>query len=87
MEDDVVYVNTEDDQEYVSDLFHKYGFLAMPVLDKNNKLVGIVTYDDVIRIIEEETTEDFQKMAAITPTDDVYLETDAKILAKNDYLG
>lgn len=83
MEDDVIFVNTEDDQEYVSDLFVKYGFLAIPVLDKGNKLVGIVTFDDVIRIIEEETTEDFQKMAAITPNDDVYLETNAFNLAKS----
>ncbi len=83
MEEDVIYVNTDDDQEYVSNLFQKYGFLAIPVLDRSNKLVGIVTYDDAFRILEEEATEDFQLMAAITPTDDVYLETDTKKLAKN----
>lgn len=83
MEDDVIYVNTDDDQEYVSDLFQKYGFLAIPVLDRASKLVGIVTYDDAFRIMEEEATEDFQRMAAITPTDDIYLETNTKKLAKN----
>lgn len=83
MEEDVIYVHTDDDQEYVADLFTKYGFLAIPVVDKTGRLVGIVTYDDVLRIIEEETTEDFQRMAAVTPNDDVYLETNAGILAKN----
>lgn len=83
METDVIYVHTDDDQEYVADLFIKYGFLAMPVVDKMERLVGIVTYDDVLRIIEEETTEDFQKMAGVTPNDDVYLETDARTLAKS----
>lgn len=83
MEEDVIYVHTDDDQEYVADLFTKYGFLAMPVVDKTDRLVGIVTYDDVLRIIEEETTEDFQRMAAVTPNDDIYLETDARTLAKS----
>lgn len=83
MEDDVIYVSTDDDQEYVSDLFLKYGFLAIPVLDRMNRLVGIVTYDDAVRIIEEEATEDFQMMAAITPNDDKYLETNTKRLARN----
>lgn len=83
MEEDVIYVSTDDDQEFVSDLFLKYGFLAIPVLDKMNRLVGIVTYDDAVRIIEEEATEDFQLMAAITPNDDIYLDTNTKQLAKN----
>ncbi|NLW43045.1 MAG: magnesium transporter [Tissierellia bacterium] len=83
MEEDVIYVHTDDDQEYVADLFAKYGFLAMPVVDKMERLVGIVTYDDVLRIIEEETTEDFQRMAAVTPNDDIYLDTDARTLAKS----
>ena len=83
MEEYVIYVSTDDDQEFVSDLFLKYGFLAIPVLDKMNRLVGIVTYDDAVRIIEEEATEDFQLMAAITPNDDIYLDTNTKQLAKN----
>ena len=83
MEEDVIFVSTDDDQEFVSDLFLKYGFLAIPVLDKMNRLVGIVTYDDAVRIIEEEATEDFQLMAAITPNDDIYLDTNTKQLAKN----
>lgn len=83
MEEDIIYVHTDDDQEYVADIFTKYGFLAIPVVDKTERLVGIVTYDDILRIIEEETTEDFQRMAAVRPNDDVYLETDAVRLAKN----
>lgn len=83
MEEDVIYVNTEDDQEVVADLFMKYGFLAMPVVDNQQKLVGIVTFDDVIKVMEEETTEDFQMRAAIRPNDDVYLETKPIDLVKN----
>lgn len=83
MEEDVIYVNTDDDQEVVADLFMKYGFLAMPVVDKQDKLVGIVTFDDVMKIMELETTEDFQLRAAITPNDDPYLNTDAKKLVKS----
>jgi magnesium transporter len=82
MEDDVIYVKTETDQEEVSEIFQKYGFLALPVVDNKNRLVGIVTFDDVLQIMEEETTEDFQKMAAISPNEDVYLETRAFTLAK-----
>lgn len=70
METNVIYVNTLDDQEMVAQLFNKYNFLALPVVDKENRLVGIVTVDDAIDVMEEEATEDIQKMAAITPTTD-----------------
>ena len=70
METNVISVNTLDDQELVAQLFNKYNFLALPVVDKENRLVGIVTVDDAIDVLEEEATEDIQKMAAITPTTD-----------------
>ena len=70
METNVIYVNTLDDQELVAQMFNKYNFLALPVVDKENRLVGIVTVDDAIDVMEEEATEDIQKMAAITPTTD-----------------
>ena len=74
METNVISVNTLDDQEDVAHLFNKYNFLALPVVDTENRLVGIVTVDDAIDVMEEETTEDMQKMAAITPTDKSYLK-------------
>ena len=70
METNVISVNTLDDQENVVQVFNKYNFLAVPVVDKENRLVGIVTVDDAIDVMEEETTEDIQKVAAITPTTD-----------------
>ena len=70
METNVISVNTLDDQEEVAQMFNKYNFLALPVVDKENRLVGIVTVDDAIDVMEEEATEDIQKMAAITPTTD-----------------
>lgn len=74
METNVISVNTLDDQEDVAHLFNKYNFLALPVVDTENRLVGIVTIDDAIDVMEEEATEDIQKMAAITPTDKAYLK-------------
>ena len=70
METNVISVNTLDDQEMVAQMFNKYNFLALPVVDGENRLVGIVTVDDAIAVMEEEATEDIQKMAAITPTTD-----------------
>ena len=70
METNVISVNTLDDQELVAQMFNKYNFLALPVVDKESRLVGIVTVDDAIDVMEEEATEDIQKMAAITPTTD-----------------
>ncbi len=75
METDVIYVNTTDDRENAARMFEKYDFLALPVVDNEKRLVGIVTVDDAIDVIQEETTEDIEKMAAIVPSDKPYLKT------------
>ena len=75
MDDNVISVGTLDDQEEVAQIFSKYDYIAVPVVDKENRLVGIITVDDVIDVIQEETEEDFAKMAAITPVDTTYLKT------------
>ena len=75
METNVLYVNTHDDKEDVAQMFAKYDLTALPVVDKENRLVGIITVDDAMDVIEEETTEDFEKMAAILPSDKPYLQT------------
>jgi len=75
METNIVYVNTHEDREVVAEMFTKYDFLAIPVVDAENRLVGIVTVDDVIDVIYEEASEDIEKMAAITPTDKSYIKT------------
>ncbi len=77
METDVICVNTHDDQEKIASLFKKYDLISMPVVDNEGRLVGIVTIDDILDIIEQETTEDFQKMAAMRPTEEEYLKTNA----------
>ena len=71
---DIISVTTTDDQEEVANVFSKYDMAALPVVDKESRLVGIVTVDDAIDVMEEETTEDIEKMAAITPTDRPYLK-------------
>ena len=75
METNVLSVNTHDDKEDVAQLFSKYDLSAIPVVDGENRLVGIITFDDAMDVIEEETTEDFEKMAAILPSDKPYLKT------------
>ncbi len=75
MEDNVITVHTLDDQEEVAKQFQKYDFSVMPVVDNENRLVGIITADDVMDILEEEATEDIEMMAAITPTDQPYMKT------------
>lgn len=75
METNIISVNTLDDQENVVHQFEKYNFLAMPVVDKENRLVGIVTFDDAMDVLQDENTEDIEKMAAITPTDKPYMKT------------
>ncbi|MBE7023270.1 MAG: magnesium transporter [Clostridia bacterium] len=83
METNVIYVDTAEDKEEVSNLFGKYDFLAMPVVDKETRLVGIITFDDVIDVIQEEHTEDIEKMAAILPSEKPYLKTSALEIFKN----
>ena len=83
MNTDVVYVNVYEDQEVVAGVIQKYDFVAVPVVDNEERIVGIITVDDVIDIIEQEATEDFQKMAALSPSEEEYLDTPAFILAKH----
>ena len=75
METNVLSVNTHEDKEDVAQLFTKYDLYVLPVLDQDERLVGIITFDDVMDVMEEETTEDFEKMAAILPSDKPYLKT------------
>ncbi|MBQ7153599.1 MAG: magnesium transporter [Clostridia bacterium] len=75
MEESVVAASTIDDQETVANTIQKYDLLALPIVDKEHRLVGIVTVDDAIDVIKEETTEDIEKMAAIVPTDKPYMKT------------
>ena len=75
MDENVITVSTLDDQETVARQFQKYDFMAMPVVDSENRLVGIITVDDILEIIEEEATEDMEKMAAILPSDKSYFRT------------
>lgn len=75
MHENVISINTLMDQEQVAAQFKKYDFTAMPVVDNENRLVGIITVDDIVDIMEEETTEDMEKMAAIVPSDKPYMRT------------
>jgi magnesium transporter len=83
MDENVIFTLTTDDREAVAGMFRKYGLLAMPVVDHEQQLVGIITVDDVLHIIEEEDTEDFEKMAALNPADESYLKTGVIQQAKN----
>lgn len=86
METNFIKVHTLEDQEEVTKLFDKYDDVAIPVVDKEDRLVGIITIDDAIDVMQEETLEDFEKMAAITPTDDTYMKTSVFNHAKNRIL-
>jgi magnesium transporter len=83
MHEDVIYVNVLDDREHVSDIFKKYGFLAIPVVDNEKRLVGIITVDDILDVIDEEITEDFQKMAGVAATKEEYLDMSVWSHVKN----
>jgi len=86
MDTNVVFAHTTNDQEAIAEQFQKYGFLAMPVVDKEQELVGIITVDDIVDVIVEESTEDFEKMAALVPSDDPYLKTSIFKHAKNRFV-
>ncbi len=75
METEVISVQTTMDREEAVQLFHKYDFLAIPVVDQENRLVGIVTIDDAVDVMRDETTEDFERMALILPSERPYLKT------------
>lgn len=83
MQTDFISVTTTDDQEAVAKLFGRYDLLSIPVADHENRLVGIITVDDIIDVIEEENTEDFEKMGAMFPSDKPYLRTGVFELARN----
>lgn len=74
MSTNVICVHTHEDQEVVANMFNKYGFIALPVVDKEQRLVGIVTFDDAIDVIVEENEEDIEAMAAILPSDKSYMK-------------
>ncbi len=82
MRKDPISVNTHEHQELVADVFKKYDLLSVPVVDNENRLVGIITIDDIVDVIEEENTEDFHKMAALQPTTESYLSSSVLNLAK-----
>ena len=85
METNITYVSTVDDQEDVAHIFDRYDFLAVPVVDGEDRLVGIVTVDDAIDVLQEENTEDIAKMAAVVPSEDSYLKTSVFTHAKNRF--
>ncbi len=74
METELLYAYTHDDRETVAQMFDKYDILALPIVDNEKRLIGIVTVDDAIDVLQEEATEDIEKMAAITPTEKPYLK-------------
>lgn len=82
MEDEVIFVETHDDQETVAAVFVKYGFLAIPVVDKEHRLTGIITVDDIMDVMEQEATEDFQRMAAMAPSEEPYMDSGVFTLAR-----
>ncbi|MBP3729504.1 MAG: magnesium transporter [Lachnospiraceae bacterium] len=75
MQTNVIYVNTTADQEEVAQMFSKYNFLALPVVDSGMRLVGIITFDDAMDVLQEEATEDIEIMAGMTPSDKTYLRS------------
>lgn len=86
MKTNFVYVTTHSDQEEVAAVFKKYDLLSVPVVDQENRLVGIITIDDIVDVIDEENTEDFHKMAAIQPSDEEYLSAGIFSLARKRIL-
>ena len=86
MDDNVITVNTLEDQENVAKMFDKYNMYALPVVDKEERLVGIITIDDAIDVLQDENTEDFEKMAAMTPNEESYFKTSVFMHARNRIL-
>ena len=83
MDTDFVYARTSDDQEELLDTFREHSLLALPIVDTEDRLVGIVTFDDILVVQEEEATEDFEKMAGMSPSEMAYLKTSAFEMSKN----
>ena len=86
MDDRVIKVITTEDQELVAETFNKYDLLSLPVVDQENRLVGIVTVDDAVDVMQQEATEDIEKMAAMLPSEKPYLKESVFNLAKNRLL-
>jgi len=82
----LIYVHTLDDQEKVVELARKYDLLSVPVVDQEGRLVGIITIDDIVDVMEEETTEDIELMGGLRPSEDEYLKTSVWTLARNRIL-
>lgn len=82
-DDRLISVRTLDDKEEIASIAKKYDLLSVPVVDKENRLVGIITIDDIVDIIDDEATEDFEKMALLHPSENTYLKTGVFTLAKN----
>ncbi|WP_026477143.1 magnesium transporter [Alkaliphilus transvaalensis] len=85
MNEDFIFTTTLDDQEEVASLVKKYDLITLPVVDTENRLVGIITIDDIVDVIDQENTEDFQKMAAMEPNDEEYLLTSVFSLARKRF--
>ena len=83
MDTNFISVGTLDDQETVAETVKKYDLLAVPVLDKEGRPVGIITADDILDVLQEEATEDIERMSALTPSDDTYMKTGVFELVKN----
>jgi magnesium transporter len=83
MDRELIFAHTSDNQEEIAQMISKYDFLSLPVVDQENRLVGIITVDDIIDVIQEENTEDFEKMAAMLPSQKVYLKTSVFEMARN----
>lgn len=83
MDKRVIFGHTHDDQEEISSIFHKYDFMSLPIVDAENRLVGIITYDDAFDVLEQEATEDIEKMAAMLPSEKPYLKTGVLATTRN----
>jgi magnesium transporter len=86
MSTNFIAVHTHDDQEEIANLFKKYDLIALPVIDAESRLAGIITIDDIVDVIDQENTEDFQKMAGIQPTEEPYLENSVLNMAKHRFI-
>ena len=83
MSTNIIFVQTLDDQEHIARLFSKYDMLSMPVVDKEQRLVGIITIDDAVDVIQSENTEDFEKMAGMAPSEESYMKSSVLAISKN----
>lgn len=83
MSTNVIFANTLDDQEHIARMFSKYDMLSMPVVDREQRLVGIITIDDAVDVIQSENTEDFEKMAGMAPSEESYMRSSVFTISKN----